>query len=151
MDKHAQQSAVPSQRTSTKEEYEDHDSSVSSTTADVEKEIIAVNALNEGATQPFDDPNVAETQGHRSPHGVGHGEEVDGVTSQQFADGGEVERQVTRRSIRSGKAVSVNNVAAIPNGGTKAWLQVLGAFFLFFNSWGISKLEAFNFGEMTVY
>ena len=152
MDKHAQQSAVPSQRTSTKEEYEDHDSSVSSTTADVEKEIIAVNALNEGATQPFDDPNVAEAQAQqRPPHGVQHGEEVDGVGSQQFADGGEVEKQVTRRSIRSGKAVSVNNVAAIPNGGTKAWLQVLGAFFLFFNSWGISKLEAFNFGEMTVY
>ncbi|KAG0646092.1 Aspyridones efflux apdF [Hyphodiscus hymeniophilus] len=25
----------------------------------------------------------------------------------------------------------------IPNGGSKAWLQVLGSFFLFFNSWGI--------------
>lgn len=35
------------------------------------------------------------------------------------------------------KIVSVNNMSAIPNGGTKAWLQVLGAFFLFFNSWGI--------------
>jgi hypothetical protein len=30
---------------------------------------------------------------------------------------------------------SVNNVSSIPNGGTKAWLQVLGAHFLFFNSW----------------
>lgn len=149
MDKHAQQSAVPSQRTSTKEEYEDHDSSVSSTTADVEKEIIAANALNEGATQPYDDPNVAEAQAQ--PHGIGHGEEVDGVGSQQFADGGEVEKQVTRRSIRSGKAVSVNNVAAIPNGGTKAWLQVLGAFFLFFNSWGISESQALNLGDMAVY
>lgn len=32
---------------------------------------------------------------------------------------------------------SVNNVASIPNGGLVSWLQVLGAFFLFFNSWGI--------------
>jgi hypothetical protein len=30
---------------------------------------------------------------------------------------------------------SVNNVSTIPNGGLWAWLQVLGAFFLFFNSW----------------
>ena len=35
------------------------------------------------------------------------------------------------------KKVSVNNVGAIPNGGLVAWLQVLGSFFLFFNSWGI--------------
>ncbi|KAL1303354.1 hypothetical protein AAFC00_006751 [Neodothiora populina] len=35
------------------------------------------------------------------------------------------------------KKISVNNISAIPNGGLKAWLQVLGAFFLFFNSWGI--------------
>jgi hypothetical protein len=30
---------------------------------------------------------------------------------------------------------SVNHVDSIPNGGFQAWLQVLGAFFLFFNSW----------------
>lgn len=33
------------------------------------------------------------------------------------------------------KQPSVNNAASIPNGGLWAWLQVLGAFFLFFNSW----------------
>ena len=27
----------------------------------------------------------------------------------------------------------------IPNGGFKAWLQVLGSFFLFFNSWFVSR------------
>lgn len=32
---------------------------------------------------------------------------------------------------------SVNNIASVPNGGLKAWLQVLGAFMLFFNSFGI--------------
>lgn len=33
---------------------------------------------------------------------------------------------------------SINNAAAIPNGGLTAWLQVLGAFFLFFNTWYVS-------------
>lgn len=32
---------------------------------------------------------------------------------------------------------SVNNIRSVPNGGTKAWLQVLGVFFVFFNTWGI--------------
>jgi hypothetical protein len=35
------------------------------------------------------------------------------------------------------KTHSVNNVNSIPNGGLRAWLQVAGSFFLFFNSWGI--------------
>lgn len=35
------------------------------------------------------------------------------------------------------KAHSVNHVDSIPNGGLIAWLQVLGSFFIFFNSWGI--------------
>lgn len=32
---------------------------------------------------------------------------------------------------------SVRDVGSIPNGGMWAWLQVLGGFFLLFNSWGI--------------
>ncbi|KAF7185693.1 MFS-type transporter dbaD [Pseudocercospora fuligena] len=32
---------------------------------------------------------------------------------------------------------SVNNIKSVPNGGLWAWLQVLGSFFLFFNTWGI--------------
>lgn len=31
--------------------------------------------------------------------------------------------------------VSVNNTSQIPNGGMKAWMQVVGSFFLFFNTW----------------
>lgn len=46
-------------------------------------------------------------------------------------DGGAVEKTATGKSANP----SVNNVKAIPNGGLRAWLQVLGAFFLFFNSW----------------
>lgn len=32
---------------------------------------------------------------------------------------------------------SVNNIRSVPNGGLTAWLQVLGSFFLFFNTWGV--------------
>lgn len=28
-----------------------------------------------------------------------------------------------------------------PNGGLKAWLQILGAFFLYFNTWGKQELS----------
>ncbi|EME77224.1 uncharacterized protein MYCFIDRAFT_191418 [Pseudocercospora fijiensis CIRAD86] len=31
----------------------------------------------------------------------------------------------------------LNNIKSVPNGGLWAWLQVLGSFFLFFNTWGI--------------
>lgn len=30
---------------------------------------------------------------------------------------------------------SVNNTSQIPNGGKLAWMQVVGSFFLFFNTW----------------
>lgn len=30
---------------------------------------------------------------------------------------------------------SVNNINSVPDGGLKAWLQVLGSFFLMFNTW----------------
>jgi len=33
------------------------------------------------------------------------------------------------------RQASVNNIEAIPNGGLRAWLQVIGTFFLFFNTW----------------
>jgi hypothetical protein len=33
------------------------------------------------------------------------------------------------------RSKSVTNAASIPDGGMWAWLQVLGAFFLLFNSW----------------
>lgn len=33
------------------------------------------------------------------------------------------------------KIKSVNSISSIPNGGLRAWLVVVGSFFLFFNSW----------------
>lgn len=55
----------------------------------------------------------------------------DDTIASEPVDGGAVEKQITTKSANP----SVNNIAAIPNGGLTAWLQVLGAFFLFFNSW----------------
>lgn len=42
---------------------------------------------------------------------------------------------------------SVNSIRAVPNGGLKAWLQVLGSFFLFWNTWGIVN----TFGTYETY
>ena len=42
-------------------------------------------------------------------------------------DGGKLQKKTTK--------ASVNNVSSIPNGGLRAWLQVVGVFFLFFNTW----------------
>ncbi len=51
----------------------------------------------------------------------------DGIQAEQGFDGGELEKKATK--------FSVNNVSSIPNGGLRAWLQVLGVFFIFFNTW----------------
>jgi hypothetical protein len=42
---------------------------------------------------------------------------------------------------------SVRDVGSIPNGGLTAWLQVVGAFVLFFNTWGIIN----TFGSYQAY
>jgi hypothetical protein len=39
------------------------------------------------------------------------------------------------QAFETATEVSNNDKQAIPNGGSKAWLQVLGAFFIFFNTW----------------
>ena len=46
----------------------------------------------------------------------------------------EVDIEVARQKENHG--LSNPNTSNIPNGGWLAWLQVVGAFFLMFNSWG---------------
>lgn len=46
----------------------------------------------------------------------------------------EAHRPLEKTASRKSKH-SINNISSVPNGGLLAWLQVLGAFFLFFNSW----------------
>lgn len=45
------------------------------------------------------------------------------------------ERRDLEAAKTTSRTVSVRNLESIPDGGSKAWLQVLGSFFLFFNSW----------------
>lgn len=80
----------------------------SSTSTDVEKDITATGESNYDVEKSFEGRSPLEP-----------------------LDGGAVEKQITAKSANP----SVNNIKAIPNGGLTAWLQVLGAFFLFFNSW----------------
>ncbi|KAK3673035.1 hypothetical protein LTR78_007146 [Recurvomyces mirabilis] len=42
----------------------------------------------------------------------------------------------TLEKVASAKP-SINNIKSVPNGGLKAWLQVLGSFFVYWNAWGI--------------
>ncbi|ORY14791.1 major facilitator superfamily domain-containing protein [Clohesyomyces aquaticus] len=60
---------------------------------------------------------------------------------------GQVTRDPNQLEPVKSKQPSVHNAAAIPDGGLAAWLQVLGAFFLFFNSWGIIN----TFGSYQTY
>ena len=55
------------------------------------------------------------------------------------ATGGDVEKAVTNRSKLSLKVnvPTANDVSTVPNGGRVAWLQVVGAFFVWFNTWGV--------------
>jgi len=50
--------------------------------------------------------------------------------SSNGSDGGELEK------VASAKP-SVTNIKFVPNGGLRAWLQVLGSFFIYWNAWGI--------------
>ncbi|KAH7138956.1 major facilitator superfamily domain-containing protein [Dendryphion nanum] len=102
-------------------------------------------------------------QSSRDPLWVREHNEYDAVKEERVKDeGGEVEKVTDHQSggdrvtPRKGheeleraasKQPSVNNVESIPDGGVTAWLQVLGAFFLFFNSWGVVN----SFGSYQAY
>jgi hypothetical protein len=47
----------------------------------------------------------------------------------------DVETATTMAVEKSGTRISVNNVNSIPNGGLRAWMQVVGSFFIFYNTW----------------
>ncbi|KAK2753734.1 hypothetical protein FQN55_000097 [Onygenales sp. PD_40] len=75
------------------------------------------------------------------------GVNVDDVEKQEQNNDNNGDKTLTTGSAEktSDKAVSAHPPP--PNGGFKAWLQVLGAFFLFFNSWGIIN----TFGAFQTY
>ena len=62
------------------------------------------------------------------------------VTEEDQVDGEQREGTNVGEQLEPSKSrPSINNAAAIPDGGLTAWLQVLGAFFLFFNTWYVVK------------
>lgn len=51
----------------------------------------------------------------------------------------DVEKATEAPMERERTSHSVNNVASIPNGGIRAWMQVAGSFFLFYNTWFVAS------------
>lgn len=56
----------------------------------------------------------------------------------------EIQEQQTETALAKS---SVHDTSSVPNGGLKAWLQVLGGFFVLFNTWGILN----TFGAYQTY
>ena len=86
----------------------------------------------------FDPSPSANIDPEKISHSDSDGDSLDAVTEQGDVDAPEVSEQdgpdggnVEKKTSKA----SVNNAASIPNGGLRAWLQVAGSFFLFFNTW----------------
>ncbi|KAF2190959.1 MFS general substrate transporter [Zopfia rhizophila CBS 207.26] len=92
------------------------------------------------------DEKGEEQASESSGHSIRSQPQDDNGIRDQEKDEGVKEGDNVLEPVRS-KVESVNNVSSIPNGGLRAWLQVLGAFFLFFNSWGIIN----TFGSYQAY
>lgn len=70
--------------------------------------------------------------------------EVDGDGNASKED---IENATAAPVVKKDTRISVNDLSKIPNGGLRAWLQVLGSFFLFFNTWGVTN----TFGVYQTY
>ncbi|CAI6340511.1 unnamed protein product [Periconia digitata] len=66
------------------------------------------------------------------------GADVDGV--ELASVNGNHPQQMEAASKATPPTNDANNASSIPDGGLVAWLQVLGSFFLFFNTWGIINM-----------
>lgn len=106
---------------------------------------LAVEKTSESA---WDDKTVAQSaSSNASVHSVQQPAQHDRIdekelqtTEQGQTVGEEQANEVVGEKLEPSKSrPSINNAAAIPNGGLTAWLQVLGGFFLFFNSWYVAR------------
>ncbi|KKY21199.1 putative major facilitator superfamily protein [Diplodia seriata] len=98
-------------------------------------------SLSSAASTPDTDPEKKD-QDQGQDQDQDQDQEGEDVADRQDALHGPLEKTASRKSKHS-----INNVSSVPNGGLLAWLQVLGAFFLFFNSWGIVN----SFGSYQTY
>jgi hypothetical protein len=124
-------------------------------------------AIEKASDSAWDDKTVAQSaSSSTSVHSAQRPEQYDRIgekdlqtTDQDQAVGEEQANENVGEKLEPSKSrPSINNAAAIPNGGLTAWLQVLGAFFLFFNSWYVARALRFvhpamvslcHFGRLT--
>jgi MFS family permease len=94
--------------------------------------------------KPSQQPSIASSGSPTVPVAIHTAQEKDAhVTS---SSGFNKDDGAALEPVRSAHP-SVRDVSKIPNGGLWAWLQVLGGFFLLFNSWGIIN----TFGSYQAY
>ena len=96
--------------------------------SDVDKEVLGVrNSLSYGSLRG--DENDHRKKDTENPLSEDEAEEI--VAGKEGDDGAgpeDLERVASKQP-------SVRDVNAIPDGGIRAWSQVVGSFFLFWNSW----------------
>jgi hypothetical protein len=110
------------QHSEEQEKQSSHFSDSSAAVADKELGLFAVNGDRDSAASHHkDDVTGKEIASPISDHSI------EDAAAEQTDD-----LEATRTRSRT---VSVRDVNTIPDGGSTAWLQVLGSFFLFFNSW----------------
>lgn len=85
-------------------------------------------AATDISSRPVDDPNVGQVEAKRE-------EAADTNTPSMSAD----EEKVSKNQDASATAPAAppSGMPKQPNGGLNAWLQVLGGFFVYFNTWGL--------------
>lgn len=104
---------------------------------DVEKEI----GLPKSEEIDVDEPHLTQQQEDLHEAAEPPFTALNGPISESHAGNGTPLEKIT-----SAKP-SINNIKSVPNGGLRAWLQVLGSFFLFWNTWGIIN----TFGTYQTY
>ncbi|KAJ4382023.1 hypothetical protein N0V86_002349 [Didymella sp. IMI 355093] len=97
---------------------------------------LPLNSQKSNGSLVIQDAPVEEVQ--EKAH-VTHDDRVAGEENGTDADGEGLKKVKSKHSVR--------DAGSIPNGGLWAWLQVLGSFFLLFNSWGIIN----TFGSYQAY
>ena len=89
------------------------------------------------STQDLEKPQELDDPDHRSKSS--RASPGDGECVQPSAEQWNVEEPASKKEENSGPKPEANARNAIPNGGSKAWLQVLGGFMLYFNTFGVLK------------
>jgi hypothetical protein len=82
--------------------------------------------------KPSQQPSIASSRSVQSGPSLGADQD-----DAQGDDDHVIEKDGTVLEPVQSRRSSARAVSDIPNGGLMAWLQVLGAFFLLFNSWSV--------------